>query len=152
MKKLIFLFLFSLIFLTVKGQEQTYTLISDDAVTSTNDTLSSGWVDIKWFEQADIFVVIGDSISFNGGFTVFARTETSDTNSLRVTPYTTAADTATISNLGGTLLYEVSGKVLRGFTANSVPGATKVKIIAVRRDYSTAVTSSLKVYLQLRSN
>lgn len=145
-KLLIALFVISLFaFSQSYAQNITKTMIYDDAVTVTNDTLESGWFDIKDYSLAELYVAVGDSLSLGTTFTVYYRAgaETGTT----YLPY--ASDTASVSNIGVSTSEE-SGKELRGFIANNIPGANTIKVRAIRKDYSVGVTSSLHVYLVLR--
>jgi hypothetical protein len=145
MKKLLFLILFIVSASAVNAQNTTKTMIYDDAVTVTNDTLESGWFDIKDYSLAELYVAVGDSLSLGTTFTVYYRAgaETGTT----YLPY--SSDTASVSNIGASTSEE-TGKVLRGSTANNIPGANTIKVRAIRKDYSVGVTSSLHIYLVLR--
>lgn len=122
-------------------------IILDEAVTVTNDTFFSEWVNIERFSDVEIFVTVGDSVSFAGGFNV--QYKAGGTYFGTATPYSAAADTGSLANLTDTP--KGSGKVLRsGSVASIIPGATQMRIFAFRRDYSTGVTSSLRVTLSGR--
>lgn len=121
-------------------------IIDDNAVTSTNDTLFSDWVNVDRFSDVEIFVVTGDSISFNGGFVIQYKAGGDYFGS--ATPY--SSDTALISNLA-TATPKASGKVLRsGSVSSIIPGATQVRARLIRQTYSTAVLSSARVVLVAR--
>lgn len=143
------LFLVSFLALSTNANAQSnraHVMLNESAVSGTNATLQSGWLDITDFSTVEIFVVTGDSVSFGTSFNIEYRagTESSTTYS----PFA-AADTALVSNIGQSA-NEVTGKVLRGFTVNSIPGANYIRVNAVRQNYSVGTLSSLKVIAILR--
>lgn len=151
MKKYILSFLFLGLFLaaSVNAYAQINTahvMLNDAAVSGTNATLQSGWLDITDYSMVEIFVVTGDSVSFGTSFNIEYRggTETS----LTYSPFS-GADTSMVSNIGQSS-NEAAGKVLRGYTANNIPGANFIRVNAVRQNYSVGTLSSLKVIAILR--
>lgn len=143
MKKILIVLSFFLAFSFASAQEFDGYLVNDDAVTTSNDTLISSWTDISGFGQVELFITIGDSISF-GAFTVEWDGGTGTAKTVSVL---SGADT--LSSLGSASS-KSNGVLLRGYTTNIIPGAGSIRITAIRKTYSTAVTSSLKIILRRR--
>lgn len=147
MKKIFLIIGFLFLTALANAQFNNTQLIINETVTSANDTLVSSVVNIEQYSTVELFVIVGDSVSFEDGFTVFVQG--GDTNTYTFTPYTTT-DTSLISNLGGSGATEQSGRILRGFTANNIKGGTNFLVRAVRRDYSDGTSCILKVWAILR--
>lgn len=129
--------------LSAQAQEFTEYMINDVAVTTSNDTLISGWVDISGWGEVELFVTIGDSIAFG----TFSLEWDGGTGTVMSTTILTGADT--LSTLGSSSS-ESGGLILRGYGTNIIKGAGQVRITGIRKDYSDGVTSSLKVILRKR--
>lgn len=148
MKKIIATILFLLIagVSTAQWSPTAQVIINDVAVTSSNDSLYSGWIDITPYNAVELYVIVGDSLSLVGKFNVQYRAGLGSTEWATATPY--SSDTALISNLGQAT-NKASGRLLRGHgaTTNIIPGANFIRIFAIRNAYSVGVTSSLRVVL-----
>ena len=117
-------------------------LHNDSAVTSTNDTLTGSWKYIANAEDVEIFMELGDSISYLTRVDFYTGTSTSYAS------YTLSGSDTT-SNLASPTI-KGQGKVLKGFTANNIAGASSIRVVHIRKDYSTAHTSSIKTWMVTR--
>lgn len=131
---------FILIFLAFDNAS-VVTLFQDSAVTTTNDSLTSSWIDIGTAEQVAIFNTIDDTMDVDFEVEYRAGTETF----IRV-----ALDS--LANTGTTLTGKSHGQVLRGYGAsaitNLIPGANFIRIRAVRQSGSetTGYVKSVLIY------
>lgn len=136
MKKYIII---ALLFMSSFAYGQSAFIINDNAVTTSNDTLISSWQTITDFSRLQLYFEIGDSVSY--GFTVQYRG-----GGLTAVSLTALSGADSISSLGSATSVG-KGLILRDYTANIIPGANSFRVIAIRKTYSTAVTSSLKVWM-----
>ncbi len=139
MKKLIAL-LFLLV--AVSSYSQTKTLINDEAVTSSNDTLVSEWIYIGNADHVEIFNSVDDTmhvkyyIDYGVGSNASSYYATVAVDSIKST---------------GTASTQVSvGKVLRGFgtsaISNLIPGANYIRMRAYNQSGSET-TGIFKAYI-----
>lgn len=110
-------------------------IISDTAVTTTNDTLSSGWVNIGSSQNVAIFYNTDDTSYVKGSFEYRYGTSTEIAS--------VAADTLSLDTRSSAASGLSKGKVLRGYglATDLIPGANQIRVYMIWKAGSEATTS-----------
>lgn len=136
-KKKIFMFipLMLILFLAFNITGTQKYIISDTAVTTTNDTLSSGWVNIGSSQNVAIFYNTDDTSYVKGSFEYRYGTSTEIAS--------VAADTLSLDTRSSAASGLSKGKVLRGYglATDLIPGANQIRVYMIWKAGSEATTS-----------
>lgn len=136
-KKKIFMFipLMLVLFLAFNITGTQKYIISDTAVTTTNDTLSSGWVNIGSSQNVAIFYNTDDTSYVKGSFEYRYGTSTEIAS--------VVADTLSLDTRSSAASGLSKGKVLRGYglAADLIPGANQIRVYMIWKTGSEATTS-----------
>lgn len=136
-KKKIFMFipLMLVLFLAFNITGTQKYIISDTAVTTTNDTLSSGWVNIGSSQNVAIFYNTDDTSYVKGSFEYRYGTSTEIAS--------VVADTLSLDTRSSAASGLSKGKVLRGYglAADLIPGANQIRVYMIWKAGSEATTS-----------
>lgn len=136
-KKKIFMFipLMLILFLAFNITGTQKYIISDTAVTTTNDTLSSGWVNIGSSQNVAIFYNTDDTSYVKGSFEYRYGTSTEIAS--------VAADTLSLDTRNSAVSGLSKGKVLRGYglATDLIPGANQIRVYMIWKAGSEATTS-----------
>lgn len=136
-KKKIFMFipLMLILFLAFNITGTQKYIISDTAVTTTNDTLSSGWVNIGSSQNVAIFYNTDDTSYVKGSFEYRYGTSTEIAS--------VVADTLSLDTRSSAASGLSKGKVLRGYglAADLIPGANQIRVYMIWKAGSETTTS-----------
>lgn len=135
---LIFLFVVGLA--SIGAGDYTKYAIYDNAVTTSNDSLTSAWIPLNGATNVAIFYNVDDSTYVKGTFEYRYGTDTEISS--------VAADTLSLDNrVGSTGLSK--GKILQGFglAASLIPGANAVRFKLYRQSTSGDATNAVHLGL-----
>ena len=134
-KFLMFVPLMLILFLAFNITGTQKYIISDTAVTTTNDTLSSGWVNIGSSQNVAIFYNTDDTSYVKGSFEYRYGTSTEIAS--------VVADTLSLDTRSSAVSGLSKGKVLRGYglATDLIPGANQVRVYMIWKAGSEATTS-----------
>lgn len=134
-KILMFIPLMLVLFLAFNITGTQKYIISDTAVTTTNDTLSSGWVNIGSSQNVAIFYNTDDTSYVKGSFEYRYGTSTEIAS--------VVADTLSLDTRSSAVTGLSKGKVLRGYglATDLIPGANQIRVYMIWKAGSEATTS-----------
>ena len=130
---LLFMFVLTFMAVNITGTEKF--VIYDDAVTTTNDTLTSAWTYVGSSPNVAIFYNTDDTSYVKGSFEYRYGQTTAISN--------VAADTLSLDTRSSAVSGLSKGKVLRGYglAADLIPGANYIRVQMIWKAGSEATTS-----------